>query len=136
MVCAHCAEVRAGAQKQRESDLEEIRFLQAEQDNLRETADLILQKVFQGSPEARVSSAWLKRLKMVPDRLTARVKDATIAGIIQALAMVKSHYPFVDQKRFEAGYAAGIDEDKLDALTSEMEPTVEVLVELLNLDNL
>src|SRR6266508_1907410 len=136
MVCAHCAEVRAGAQKQRESDLEEIRFLQAEQNNLRETADLILQKVFLGDPEAGVSSAWPERLKMVPDRLTAKVKDAAIAGIIQALAMVQSHYPFVDQKRFEGGYAAGTDEDKLHALTSKMEPTAEVLVELLDLDDL
>ena len=53
-----------------------------------------------------------------------------IAGTIQALAMVKSHYPFVDQKRFEAGYAAGTDEDELDALTSEVGPTAEILVEL------
>src|SRR6266540_6304214 len=134
MVCAHCAEVRAGAKKQQESDLEEIRFLQAEQDNLREMADLILQKVFLGGPEAGVSSAWPEHLKMVPDRLMAKVKDTAIAGIIQALAMVKSHYPFVDQKRFEAGYTAGTDEDKLDALTSKMETTAEVLVELLELD--
>ena len=39
--------------------------------------------------------------------MTAKVKDAATAGTIQALAMVKSHYPFVDQKCFEAGYAAG-----------------------------
>ena len=93
--------------------MEEIRFLQAKQDNLWETADLILQKVFLGGPEAGVSSAWPERLKMVPDRLTAKAKDAAIAGINQALVMVKSHYPFVDQKRFEAGYAAGTDEDNL-----------------------
>src|SRR6266540_6516319 len=136
MMCAYCPEVRAGAEKQLESDLEEIRFLQAEQENLREMADLILQKVFLGGPEVGVSSAWPERLKLVPDRLSAKVKDAAVVGIIQALAMVKSHYPFVDQKRFEAGYAAGTDEDKLDALTLEMEPTAEVLVDLLNLDDL
>ena len=50
--------------------------------------------------------------------------------------MVKSHYPFVDLKRFEAGYAAGTNEDKLDALTSEVESSAEMLVELLDLDNL
>ena len=50
--------------------------------------------------------------------------------------MVKSHYPFADLKRFEAGYAAGTDEDKLDTLTSEVEPTAEVLVELLDLDDM
>src|SRR6266540_267411 len=136
MVCAYCAEVRAGAQKQLESDLEEIRFLQAEQENLRETVVLILQKVFPGGSEVEGSSAWLERLKLVPDRVTMKVKDAATTGTIQALAMVKSHYPFIDLKRFEAGYAAGTDEDKLDALTSEMEPTAEVLVELINLDEL
>ena len=64
------------------------------------------------------------------------MKDVATAGTIQALAMVNSHYPFVDLKRFEAGYAVGTDEDKLDALTSEMEPTAEVLIELLDLDDL
>ena len=56
MVCAYCVEVRAGVKKQQESDLEEIHFLQAEQENLQETADLILQKVFLGGPEVGVSS--------------------------------------------------------------------------------
>ena len=116
--------------------MEEIRFLQVEQENLRETADLILQKVFPGGPEAEGSSAWPERLKLVLDRVTAKVKDAATTVTIQALAMVKSHYPFADLKRFKAGYAAGTDEDKLDALTSEVEPTAEVLVEPLDLDNL
>src|SRR5438105_8113174 len=127
MVCAYCAEVRAGAKKQLESDLEENCFLQAEQENLRETAVLILQKVFPGGPEAEGSSAWPERLKLVPDRVTAKVKDAATTGTIQALAMVKSHYPFADLKRFEAGYAAGTDEDKLDALTSEVERPLKCL---------
>ena len=96
MVCAYCTEVRAGARKQLESDLEEIHFLQAEQENLRETADLILQKVFLGGPEAGVSSAWPERLKMVPDRLTVKVTDAASTATVQALVMVKSHYPFAD----------------------------------------
>ena len=67
MVCAYCAEVRAGAKKQLESDLEEIRFLQAEQENLQETVVLILQKVFPGGPEAEGSSTWPERLKLVLD---------------------------------------------------------------------
>ena len=76
------------------------------------------------------------RAQMALVSLMTEVKDAAIASIIQALAMVKSYYPFVDQKRFEAGYAAATDEDKLDALTLEMEPTAKVLVDLLNLDDL
>ena len=103
MVCAYCAEVRAGAQKQRESDLEEIRFLQAEQENLHETADPILQKVFPSGVEVEGSSAWPERLKLVPGRVTVKVKDTTTTATIQALAMVKSHYPFADLMRFEAG---------------------------------
>src|SRR5438128_11102732 len=102
----------------------------------RETIDLILQKVFPSGPGAEGSSAWPERLKLVLDRVTAKVKDAATTVTIQALAMVKSHYPFADLKRFKAGYAAGTDEDKLDALTSEVEPTAETLVELLDLDDL
>ena len=64
-MCAYCLEVRAGAEKQLESDLEEIRFLQAEQENLRETAELILQRVFPSGVEAEGSSAWPERLKLV-----------------------------------------------------------------------
>ena len=73
---------------------------------------------------------------MVPDRLMVKVKDAATTATIQSLAMMKSHYPFADLKRFEAGYAADTDEAKLDALTSEVEPTAESLVELLGLEDL
>ena len=95
-----------------------------------------MQKFFPGGPEAEGSSAWPEHLKLVPDRVTAKVKDAATTGTIQALAMVKSHYPFTNLKCFEARYVAGTDEDKLDALTSEVEPTAEALVELLDLDDM
>src|SRR6266540_7340844 len=136
MVCAYCAEVRARAKKQLESDLEEIRFLQTEQENLRETTDLILQKVFPGGSEAEGSSAWPEHLKLVPNRLMVKVKGVATTATIQPLAMMKLHYPFADLKRFEVGYAVDTDEAKLDALTSEVEPTAEMLVELLDLDDL
>src|SRR5438128_6095198 len=42
MLIACCTEVRAGTQRQRENDLEQIRFLQAEEEKLCATADLIL----------------------------------------------------------------------------------------------
>src|SRR5437016_3341176 len=45
MLIACCVETRAGTQRQRENDLEQIRFLQAEEDKLCMTTDLILQKV-------------------------------------------------------------------------------------------
>ena len=50
--------------------------------------------------------------------------------------MVKSHYPGVDLRRFEEGYIVDVDEAKLEALSLEVEPTTESLVELLDLDDL
>ena len=50
--------------------------------------------------------------------------------------MVKSHYPGVVLQCFEEGYTVDIDKAKLEALTEEVEPTVESLVENLDLDDL
>ena len=60
------------------------------------------------------------------------VRTATI----QVLAMMKSHYLEADLKRFKEGYTADMDEAKLEALSLEVEPTVESLVGLLDLDDL
>ena len=75
-------------------------------------------------------------MKLVPDKLKAKVKRAALAGTIQALAMVKSHYPGVVLKCFEEGYTVDVDEAKLEALTAEAEPTVESLVDMLDLEDL
>jgi len=45
-------------------------------------------------------------------------------------------YPGADLKCFEEGYTTDMDEAKLEALSLEVEPTAESLVELLNLDDL
>src|SRR5947207_1555756 len=118
--------VREGAQRQRDYDLEQIRLLQAEGDKLRATADLILQKVFPKGVEAGVPSDWQERLKLVPDEVLARLRGATVSGTMQALALMKSHYPFLDLKRFETGFAAETDEAKFDQLLLEAEPTAEI----------
>ena len=55
---------------------------------------------------------------------------------MQALALVKSHYPFVDLKRFETGFAAGTSEAKFEDLLSEAEPTADVLAGFMNIDDL
>ena len=55
---------------------------------------------------------------------------------MQALVLVKSHYPFADLKRIEAGFTAETDEVKFDHLLLEVEPTAETLVDLMNLDDL
>ena len=60
-----------------------------------------------------MSCTWQERLKLVPDRLKVKVERAAFAGTVQALAMVKSHYPGVDLKRFEEGYTVDVDEAKL-----------------------
>ena len=83
-----------------------------------------------------MSSSWQERLKRVPDKLKRKVKRAAIAGVIQALEMVKSHYPGVDLNRFEEGYTADVDEAKLLTLTAKAKPITESLVELIELDDL
>src|SRR5438105_11564518 len=136
MMIAYCAEVCAGTQRQRENDLEQIHFLQAEEDKLCATADLILQKVFPKGVEAGAPSVCQERLKLVPDEVSTRLKDAAASGTMQALALVKSHYPFIDLKRIEAGFTAETDEAKFDQLLSEAEPTTEALVDFMNIDDL
>src|SRR6266508_6845694 len=136
MLIAYCAEVRVGTQRQRENDLEQIRFLQAEEDRLCATADLILQKVFPKGVEVGAPIVWQERLKLVPDEVLTRLKGAAASGTMQALALVKSHYPFVDLKRLETGFIAETDEAKFDQLLSEAEPTAEVLVGFMNIDDL
>ena len=78
-----------------------------------QTAVLILQYAIPNGSEAGMSSSWQERLKQFPDKLKEKVKHAAIAGAIQALAMVKSHYPGVDLNHFEKGYTADVDEAKL-----------------------
>src|SRR6266542_1824948 len=136
MLIACCAGARAGIQRQRENDLEQIHFLQAEGDKLCATADLILQKVFPKGVEARTPSVWQVRLKLVPDEVSTRLKGVAASSTMQALALVKSHYPFVDLKRIEAGFTAETDEVKFDQLLSKVKLTVEVLVDFMNIDDL
>src|SRR5438105_14692508 len=136
MLIAYCTEVRAGTQRQRENDLEQIRFLQAEEDKQCATADLILQKVFPKGVEARTPSVWQERLKLVPDEVSARLKGAAASGTMQALALMKSLYPFIDLRRLETGFTAETDEAKFDQLLSEADPTADVLVGFMNIDDL
>src|SRR5438105_2883656 len=136
MLIAYCAEVRAGTKRQRENDLEQIHFLQAEEDKLCTTADLILQKVFPKGVEAGAPSVWQERLKLVPDEVSLRLKGAAALGTMQALALVKSHYPFVGLKRIEAEFTVETGEAKFDQLLSEAEPITEALVDFMNIGDL
>ena len=72
----------------------------------------------------------------MPDEVSARLKGAAASGTMQALALMKSHYPFLDLKRFETGFTAKTDEDKFDQLLSEVELTADVLVGFMNIDDL
>ena len=47
---------------------------------------------------------------------------------------MKSHYPRVDLRRFEEGYAADADDDKIETLTSEVQPVAELLVGNIRID--
>ena len=83
-----------------------------------------------------MSSSWQERLKRVPDKLKEKVKRVAIADVIQALVMVKSHYPGVDLNHFKEGYTADVDEAKLLTLTAEAEQVVESLIKLVELDDM
>ena len=131
-----CVVIRAEAQRQRDHDLEQTQLLQAEGDKVRATADLILQKVFPKGMEAGAPSDWQERLKLVPGEVSLRLKGAAASATMQALALVKSHYPFVDLKRFETGFAARTSEAKFEDLLSEAEPTADVLAGFMNIDDL
>src|SRR6266540_896063 len=133
MLIACCAEVHAGTQRQRDNDLEQIRFLQAEGDKLCMTADLILQKIFPKGVEAGAPSDWQERLKLVPDEVSMRLKGAAASGTMQALALMKSHYPFLDLKRFKTGFTVETDEAKFDELLSEAESIADVLAGFMNM---
>ena len=93
-----------------------------------EEAEPILQMAFPDGPEARAPSGLLERLELVPKRLRAKLKHTALTATVQALAIVKSHYPDVDLHRF--------DEVKLECLSIEVEPTTERLVDFLDLDDL
>src|SRR5881394_2178574 len=136
MLIACCVVIRAEAQRQRDYDLEQIRLLQAEGDKVRATADLILQKVFPKGVEAGAPSYWQERLKLVPDEVSMRLKGAAASSTMQAMALMKSHYPFLDLKRFEIGFAAETDEAKFDELFSEAEPIADVLAGFMNINDL
>src|SRR5438034_709189 len=114
----------------------EIKYLQKEWVDVNEAADPILQIAFPGGSKAGVPSAWQDRLKLVPDRLKAKLKRTIPIAMVQALVVVKSHYPGVDLQRFEEGFTADVDKAKLETLTIEVEPTTESLVENLDLDDL
>ena len=72
----------------------------------------------------------------MPDEVSVRLKGAAASSTMQALALVKSHYPFVNLKRIETGFTAETDEAKFDQLLSEAEPTAEALVDFMNIDDL
>jgi len=131
-----CVVIRAEAQRQKDHALEQARLLQAEGDKVRATANLILQRVFPKGVEAGAPSDWQERLKLVPGEVSLRLKGVAASATLQALAMMKSHYPFVDLKRFETGCAAGTSEAKFEELLSEAEPTADVLAGFMNIDDL
>ena len=93
----------------------------------------------EGFPEGRRGRG-IERLVGAPeagaDDVSMRLKGAAASGTMQALALVKSHYPFVDLKRIEAGFTVETDEAKFDQLLSEAEPITEALVDFMNIGDL
>ena len=67
--------------------------MKKEREDLCEAVDPVLQIAFPDGPQEWVPSAWQERLKLVPGRLKAQLKEMTMTTMVQALAVVKSHYP-------------------------------------------
>ena len=76
----------------------EIKLLKKERDGLSEAADPILQIAFQDGPEEGVPSAWQERLKLVPDRLKAQLKQTAMTATVQASAVTT---PMTTLKRIQ-----------------------------------
>ena len=68
-----------------------------------EVAEPILQMAFPDGPEAGAPSGLLEHLELVPERLRVKLKRTVLTTTVQALAIVKSHYPGVDLRCFEEG---------------------------------
>ena len=67
--------------------------MKKEREDFREAVDPILQIAFPDGPEEGVPSAWQERLKLVARRIKEQLKETVTTGMVQALAVVKSHYP-------------------------------------------
>ena len=76
----------------------------------------------------------MEDLKEAPRKLKRIIQDAAVATATHTLVLVKSHYPRVDLQRFEEGYAADADDDRIDALMSEVRPVAESLVADMEVD--
>ena len=79
-------------------------------------------------------TARLEDLKRAPQKLRKITWGATVGTATQAFVLVKSHYPWVELRRFEEGYATDADDDKIDALTLEARPIAESLVADIEID--
>ena len=101
-----------------------------------EAVDPILQIAFPDGLEEGVPSAWQEHLKLVPGQLKTQLKETAMTGTVQALAVVKSHYPWVDLQRLGEGFAADVDEDKFESLMLDVRSTDDLLVENLDLEHL
>ena len=113
---------------------EENRVVRASLGEYRGTVESVLKVAFPGAYLRENPSARLEDLKRAPQKLRKLTKDAAIATAAQTMVLMKSHYPHLDLQRFEEGYAADADNDKIDALTSEVRPFTESLVADMEVD--
>ena len=73
--------------------------------------------------------AQLEYLTAAPEKLKAQIKEVVTTSAVQALAVVKSHYPRMHFQRIGEDFAEDTDEDKMDALLLDVKPTSDLLVE-------
>ena len=113
---------------------EENRVVRASLGEYRDAAESVLEVIYPGHYLRANPSTRLADLKRPPRKLKRIIKDAATATATQAMVLMKSHYPRLDLQRFEEGYAADADDDKVDALMSEVQPFAESFMADLEVD--
>ena len=111
----------------------EIKALKSSLEEFLQAVDPVLQIAFPDEHRDGAPIAHLEYLKAAPEKLKAQIKEVVTTSTVQALAVVKSHYPQVDLQRVGEGFANDADEDKIDALSKEVKTTSNLLVENLDL---
>ena len=136
MILILCADYRKRTLAKFDTLEEEIKTLRASLEDYRDTFELVLRIAFPSEPVGGTPTARLETLRMAPQKLKDHVKEIATTSAVQALALVKSHYPRVDLQRVGEGFAADTDDDKSEAWLSDVKPTSELLVSHLNMEPL
>ena len=93
MILIFFADYRKRTLAQFEALQEENRTIRASLEDYRAASEPVLRIVSRSEPVGESPSARLENLKMAPQKLRDLVKETAETSVVQALSLVKSHYP-------------------------------------------